>query len=75
VSFPLWDKIEVNGQHRHPLYGLLAGQGSPVAGDIRWNFTKFLVGRDGKILKRFESKTKPDSTEMVQTIEAALAKQ
>ena len=74
VSFPLWDKIEVNGPHRHPLYELLAGPGSPVAGDIRWNFTKFLVGRDGKILQRFESKIKPDSTEMVQAIEAALAK-
>jgi glutathione peroxidase len=73
VTFPLWDKIEVNGPHRHPLYGLLAGPGSPVAGDIRWNFTKFLVGRDGKILKRFESGTKPNSKELVQAIEVALA--
>lgn len=73
VSFPLWDKIEVNGPGRHPLYALLAGQDSPVAGDIRWNFTKFLVGREGKILKRFGSTTKPDSSELVQAVEAALA--
>lgn len=73
VSFPLFDKIEVNGPGRHPLYSLLAGQGSPTAGDIRWNFTKFLVGRDGKIVKRFESKVKPAAPEMVQAIEAALA--
>jgi glutathione peroxidase len=73
VSFPLLDKIEVNGPQRHPLYTKLAGKDSPVAGDIRWNFTKFLVGRDGKILKRFESPVKPDSPEMIQAIEAALA--
>jgi glutathione peroxidase len=73
VSFPLWDKIEVNGPHRHPLYGLLAGKDSPVAGDIHWNFTKFLVGRDGTILKRFESKTKPEAGELVQAVEVALA--
>jgi glutathione peroxidase len=73
VSFPLWDKIDVNGPHRHALYGLLAGKDSPVAGDIRWNFTKFLVGRDGKILGRFEPKTKPEAPELVTAVEAALA--
>ena len=73
VSFPLYDKIDVNGPNRHPLYALLAGSESPFAGDIRWNFSKFLVGRDGKILKRFESKVKPDSPEMTEAIEAALA--
>ena len=73
VTFPLFDKLEVNGAQRHPLYAWLAGGSSPVAGDIRWNFTKFLIGRDGKILKRFDSKVKPDSPEMVQAIEAALA--
>jgi glutathione peroxidase len=73
VTFPLFDKIEVNGANRHPLYGMLAGKGSPVAGDIGWNFTKFLIGRDGKILKRFESKVKPDSPELTAAVEAALA--
>ncbi|HWI57546.1 MAG TPA: glutathione peroxidase [Bacillota bacterium] len=73
VTFPLCDKIEVNGPNRHPLYTILAGKDSPFPGDIRWNFTKFLVSRDGKILQRFESKTKPDSPEMTQALEAALA--
>ena len=73
VTFPLFDKLDVNGPNRAPLYTLLAGKDSPVAGDIRWNFTKFLVGRDGKILKRFESRTKPDAPEVVGALTAALA--
>ena len=73
VTFPLFDKLEVNGPNRHPLYALLAGSGSPFPGDIKWNFNKFLVGRDGKILKRFDSKVKPDSVELVQAVEQALA--
>jgi glutathione peroxidase len=74
VTFPMFDKIEVNGPGRHPLYGALAGQESPFPGDIKWNFTKFLVGRDGKIVKRFESRTTPDSPEVLAAIEAALGK-
>jgi glutathione peroxidase len=73
VTFPLFDKIEVNGPNRHPLYQTLAGKDSPFPGDIKWNFNKFLIGRDGKIAKRFEPKTKPDSTEVTEAIEAALA--
>ena len=73
VTFPLFDKIEVNGPKRNPLYVALAGEGSPFPGDIKWNFNKFLIGRDGKIVKRFESKVKPDSAELVQAVEAALA--
>ena len=69
----MFDKIEVNGANRHPLYVSLAGKDSSVAGDIKWNFTKFLIGRDGKIKNRFESKVKPDSPEATQAIEAALA--
>lgn len=73
VTFPLFDKIEVNGDNRHPLYVLLAGKNSPVAGNIHWNFTKFLIDRHGDILKRFESKVKPDSAEVTAAVEAALA--
>lgn len=73
VTFPMFDKIEVNGAQRHPLYVMLAGPGSPFPGDIRWNFTKFLIGRDGKILARFDSKVKPDSAELTKALEAALA--
>jgi len=73
VTFPLFDKLEVNGANRHPLYVMLAGQESPFPGDIKWNFTKFLVGKDGKIIKRFESKVTPDSPEVIAAVEAALA--
>lgn len=74
VTFPLFEKIEVNGTNRHPLYGVLAGKGSPFPGNIKWNFNKFLVGRDGTILQRFDSDAEPDSTEVITAIEAALAK-
>ena len=73
VTFPLFDKIDVNGPKRHPLYVALAGPASPVPGNIKWNFNKFLVGRDGKILSRFDSSAAPDSPAVVQAIEAALA--
>jgi glutathione peroxidase len=73
ITFPLFDKIEVNGPNRHPLYVALAGETSPFPGDITWNFNKFLISRDGKILKRFDSKIKPDSPEATEAIEAALA--
>lgn len=73
VTFPMFSKIEVNGAGRSPLYTLLAGKESPFPGDIRWNFTKFLVGRDGKIVGRFDSKVTPDSEELTKAIETALA--
>ena len=73
VTFPMFDKIEVNGPNRHPLYVQLAGKDSPFPGNIGWNFTKFLVGPDGKILKRFNSPVKPDSPEVIQAIKSALA--
>lgn len=73
VTFPMFDKLEVNGENRHPLYVLLAGKASPFPGNIRWNFSKFLIGRDGKIIGRFDSKVKPDSEELTKAIESALA--
>lgn len=73
VTFPLFDKIDVNGEKRHPLYTALAGNDARFPGDIKWNFGKFLVGRDGKVIKRFEPKTAPDAPEVVAAIEAALA--
>jgi glutathione peroxidase len=73
VTFPLFDKIDVNGPKRHPLYVALAGKESPFPGDIKWNFGKFLIGRDGKIIKRFEPRTAPDSPEVTEAIETALA--
>jgi glutathione peroxidase len=58
VTFPLFSKIDVNGDKTHPLYGFLKG-----GEDIHWNFTKFLVGRDGKVLQRFEPKVRPKELE------------
>ncbi|MEI9866115.1 MAG: glutathione peroxidase [Limisphaerales bacterium] len=72
VTFPMFDKLDVNGNGRHPLYVALAGAASPFPGNIKWNFTKFLIGRDGKIVARFDSKVKPDSEEMTKAVEAAL---
>jgi len=73
VTFPLFDKVEVNGANRHPLYAALAGKGSPFPGNIKWNFGKFLIGRDGKIVARFDSGDEPDSPAVIKAIEAALA--
>jgi len=73
VTFPLFDKIEVNGANRHPLYVQLAGPDSPFPGNITWNFNKFLIGKDGKILERFDSKDKPESPKVTAAIETALA--
>lgn len=73
VTFPLFDKIDVNSDNRSPLYDLLAGEGSPFPGKIKWNFSKFLIGRDGTILQRFDPKVSPDSPEMITAIEASLA--
>jgi glutathione peroxidase len=61
VTFPLFSKIEVNGKHQHPLYKhMKAEQGGLFGDDIKWNFTKFLVSREGKVIDRFASLTSPD---------------
>ena len=61
VSFPMFDKIDVNGHNTHPLYEYLKKQATGVLGSesIKWNFTKFLVNRDGKVVDRFAPTTKP----------------
>jgi glutathione peroxidase len=68
VTFPLFDKIEVNGPGRHPLYRSLIGDG----GDITWNFEKFLIGRSGRSVERFSPKTAPDDPGLRSRIEEAL---
>ena len=73
VTFPLFDKIHVKGPEQHPLYTALSGKESPFPGDVKWNFGKFLIGRDGKIVKRFDSAAKPESPEVTQATESALA--
>lgn len=73
VTFPMFDKLEVKGANQHPLYKELSGKDAPFPGDVGWNFGKFLVGRDGKILKRIDPRVKPESPEVVKAIEDALA--
>jgi glutathione peroxidase len=68
VDFTLLEKQDVNGPNRSPLYQFLVGQGA----DIQWNFGKFLVGRDGQVVARFEPQTPPDDPALQQAIEAAL---
>jgi glutathione peroxidase len=74
VTFPLTEKIEVNGQARHPLYQLLCGlpDASGVAGDIEWNFEKILVSPAGEPVARFRPTTPPDAAELVEAIEEQL---
>jgi glutathione peroxidase len=74
VTFPLLDKVHVKGAEQHPLYAYLTGKDAAFPGDVKWNFGKFLIGPDGKVLKRWDSGTKPDSTEVTSAIEASLAK-
>jgi glutathione peroxidase len=72
VSFPMMAKVEVNGPQAHPLWKWMRAQapGPAADGAIQWNFTKFLIGRDGRVLKRFEPVEKPEALRPV--IEAAL---
>ena len=75
VTFPLTEKIEVNGPDRDPLYvGLTEVPDSDdgTVGDIRWNFEKFLIGRDGEVLGRYNPTVVPDDARIVEAIEAAL---
>jgi glutathione peroxidase len=71
VTFPMFAKIDVNGDDAHPLYQWLRSQKSGVLGNrIKWNFTKFLVDRDGNVVKRYASTTKPEK--LAADIETAL---
>ncbi|MBI6704197.1 glutathione peroxidase [Pseudomonas viridiflava] len=72
VTFPLGEKLEVNGPHRHPLYRLLAGEGAEFPGDITWNFEKFLVRKSGEVIARFSPRTAPDDPAVILAIEKAL---
>lgn len=73
VTFPIMGKLSVKGKNQHKLYEALTGKDGAFAGDVRWNFGKFLIGRDGKPIACFEPKTKPDSAEIAEAMEKALA--
>jgi glutathione peroxidase len=74
VTFPLLEKVDVNGPDRHPLYEELtrASDGEGEAGDVQWNFEKFLLAPGGEVVGRFRPKVEPESEELVAAIEAIL---
>ncbi len=74
VTFPLTEKVDVNGPDRHPLYHLLTAthDADGLGGDISWNFEKFLVDRSGAVVGRFRPATTPDAPELLGALEQAL---
>ena len=70
VTFPMFEKISVKGKSIHPLYAWLTSD--PNGAPVSWNFNKFLIGRDGKVITHFGSRTKPDSEELAAAIDRAL---
>lgn len=74
VTFPMTEKVEVNGEGRHPLYRELVDvpDAGGHTGDIRWNFEKFLIAPDGTVAARFDPRTEPDTDEVVSAIEKTL---
>lgn len=75
VTFPLTEKVEVNGDGRHPLYQQLVetADAEGHSGDIRWNFEKFVVDRDGRVVARFSPQTLPDDPSVIEAIESTLS--
>lgn len=73
VSFDLGARIDVNGADRHPLYQYLTDKVNGYGGNIKWNFEKFLIGRDGRIIQRFGSRAKPEGGKLEAAVEIALA--
>lgn len=74
VDFPMFSKIEVNGEGRHPLYQWLTSQDTQPdgPGDIEWNFAKFVVDAQGRVIARFSPKTEPEAPEVTRAVEKAL---
>ena len=78
VTFPLTEKVDVNGEDRHPLYGELSAivddaDGESYSGDIRWNFEKFLIGSNGDVIRRYNPRVEPNDPQLIADITAALA--
>jgi len=73
VTFPMTSKIDVKGKAQHPLYEWLTNDEARYPGDIGWNFAKFLIGKQGEVLKRFDSGEKPNDDKILDAVEAALS--
>jgi glutathione peroxidase len=74
VTFPLMEKIHVKGAEQHPLYAALTGKDAALPGEVKWNFGKFLISPEGKVIARWDSQATPDSKEIISAIEANLPK-
>jgi glutathione peroxidase len=72
VTFPLMAKVHVKGKDKCALYAALTGSDAAFPGEVKWNFGKFLIDRNGQVVKRFEPSVKPETPEVTQAIEAAL---
>lgn len=75
INFPTFDKVIVKGENKHPLYKFMTeSKGGVLFNEVSWNFEKFLIGRDGQVIDRYNSMTKPDSNSVAKAIEDALLK-
>jgi glutathione peroxidase len=74
VTFPLMAKVHVKGNEKCPLYAALTGPTSAFPGEVKWNFGKFVIDKNGQLVQRFDSKVKPEDPELLQAVESALAK-
>ncbi|HET8866264.1 MAG TPA: glutathione peroxidase [Gracilimonas sp.] len=75
VEFPMFSKVSVKGEDQDPLFSYLTGQPNPdFDGEIKWNFEKFLVGKDGSLKRRFRSSVKPESEEILEAVKTELSK-
>lgn len=72
ANFPMFSKISVAGEDMHPLYKELTSMPEPIGGEVKWNFQKYLVNREGNVVRRIEPMTKPDDPEVVGAIEELL---
>ncbi|RPF79018.1 MAG: glutathione peroxidase [Rhodothermaceae bacterium TMED105] len=76
VTFPMFSKVDVRGNEQHPLFGFLTGEHDKQSmGKVKWNFEKFLVSKDGELIKRYRSRTKPMDKDLIALLEAELEKE
>ena len=74
VTFPMMSKVSVKGADKTPLYQYLTDTSSKTGGEIKWNFTKFLIDKNGNVINRFESAVTPESADLVKAVEEALGR-
>jgi glutathione peroxidase len=72
VTFPMFSKLHVKGSEQHPLYAALTGPDSAAPGPVKWTFGKFLIGKDGKLIARYDSNVAPGDAKLTEAIEKAL---